>query len=162
MVKRKSALYVILAAMLILLTGSGATAGGGVFTEFSGTEACVSVPGSLTITLHGGNMHFQETYDCVDTASIPEVTGVLQPTVKGIFDAATFSGPFTAAAHLTNTEGGWIKTATGSLRDGVASMRIHARGEGAYEGMQAWWDYTWPAGNMSHMTFTGRILNPHK
>ena len=107
-------------------------------------------------------MHFQETYDCVDTASIPEVTGVLQPTVKSIFDAATFSGPFTASAYLTNAEGGLIETATCLSETVSPLMRIHARRECAHEGMQAWWVYTWPAGHMSNMTFTGRILGPHK
>ena len=163
MTKRKAVLYIVLVtAMMALLSTWGVAAGSGVFTEFTGYEACTPVPGSLNITPRDGNLHYEETYNCVDTASIPEVSGVLQPTVKGIFDAATFSGPLTGSAHLTNAEGGWIETSTGSLRDGVASMRVHALGEGAYEGMQAWWDYTWPAGNMSNMTFTGRILDSHE
>jgi len=165
MSRRRSALRitVMLAAMLALLCATGAAADGGVFTEFSGTETCVPVPGSLTIVMHGGNMHFAESYDCVDTASIPEASGTVQVSMKGVFDAATFAGPFTASAHFTNAEGGWIEWATGSLGDGVGSMRSHGRGEGAYEGMQAWWECTWPVsmGNLE-MTCAGRILDPHK
>ena len=118
MFKRKSVLIVtiMLAAMLILLSGSVATAGSGVFTEFSMSRGmwwqCLE-PG--TSTPHGGKLHVQGLVrQCTDWASIPQGIGLVRSKSTGIWDPNdNLSGPMSGTYYVRNDTGGWLTRWTG-------------------------------------------------
>jgi hypothetical protein len=168
MVKRKSALYVMLAAAVLVLSSAlGATAGSGGFTEFSGTSLCVEVLNSGSYVPRDGKLHMRGVfYTCTDTAaSFPEFSGNEVIEVNAILDLSdNLSGPMWGTSHFTNDLGEWIGVWTGErTSQGFAYLRAHYRGMGGYEGMQAWiWLERLSPDPAAPYSFTGRILDPHK
>jgi len=166
MFKRKSVLPVttMLAAMLILLSGSVATAGSGVFTEFRCLEVCGAVLEPGTSTPHDGKLHVQGLVrQCTDWASIPQGIGSGQVEINGIWDPNdNLSGPMWGTYHFTNDTGGWLTRWTGeTTSEGYRYIRAHGRGIGGYEGMQAWWWMSTDPNDPSYPC-VGRILDPHR
>ena len=162
---RKLTLCGIWMAALLLLTASGAAAEGGFFTDFTGTSVnCEPVGMEAPPVVHDGKLHVRGlTQECTDSASDPRVAGTERIVIHGILDLNdNLSGPFWGTSVVTSGEGQWLAVWTGeSTSDGFFYARMHARGTGAYEGMQAWW---WlerlspdPA---APTTFHGRILDP--
>lgn len=163
---RKLALGGTLAVTLLLLTASGVVAGGGSFTDFTGTSAnCVEVGMEAPPVVRGGKLHMRGlTQECTDSASDPRVSGTEHVVIHGILDLSdNLAGPFWGTDVVTTGEGQRRGDWTGErTSEGFVYVRIHARGTGAYEGMQAWW---WlerlspdPAATA---TFRGRILDPN-
>jgi hypothetical protein len=116
-----------------------------ITTPFTGSEASIGILDFGTSKVVDGKTITQGlVVIAVDTMSDPRVSGDVKVTVSSVYDGDGFTGigPLWGTIHISNADGGWNLRFTGHSYENCQTI-IHARGsgEGAYDGLQAVWEY---------------------